>query len=271
MLNMQNCQCGRPSKEAFTLIELLVVIAIIAILAAVLLPVLASAQERAKRIQCLSNLRQIGTGAILYAADFDDKVPPVNTTLTPPVNYVQDAISNGVLNALSTYMKLATNSNHSMWTCPDRSPLLPFDNGNNQTYIGYSYMGGMTTWANIPAIPAGSRNAWSPVKMGQSKPWWVIGADGIMKIGSVWAGQNSLAVTSAPYEYGNVPPHKKGNDCAGGNEVFCDGSATWCRWQTMHRFNGFVGVAGGVSVFWYQDPQGMSLQQMTLLSTLWPN
>jgi prepilin-type N-terminal cleavage/methylation domain-containing protein/prepilin-type processing-associated H-X9-DG protein len=62
----------RPRDRAFTLIELLVVIAIIAILAAILFPVFAQAREKARHASCLSNLKQIGTGAMLYLQDYDE-------------------------------------------------------------------------------------------------------------------------------------------------------------------------------------------------------
>lgn len=61
--------------RGFTLIELLVVIGIIAMLIAILLPVLGFARDRGKAVQCLANLRTIGQGVYLYAGDFDGHFP----------------------------------------------------------------------------------------------------------------------------------------------------------------------------------------------------
>lgn len=62
-------------KNAFTLIELLVVIAIISILAAILFPVFARARESARRASCLSNLKQVGLGVMMYVQDYDERYP----------------------------------------------------------------------------------------------------------------------------------------------------------------------------------------------------
>ena len=71
------------SRRGFTLIELLVVIAIIAILAAILFPVFASARESARRTTCVSNLRQLGMAAHMYAGDYDELFPATTTPAIP--------------------------------------------------------------------------------------------------------------------------------------------------------------------------------------------
>ena len=67
-----------PSGSGFTLIELLVVIAIIAILAAILFPVFARAREQGKKASCISNLKQLSVGGLMYADDNTGKIGPTN-------------------------------------------------------------------------------------------------------------------------------------------------------------------------------------------------
>ena len=76
-------------KKFFTLIELLVVIAIIAILAAMLMPALQQARERAQATSCQSNLKQVTTGLLLYADNNKDYFPiPVDQSLNNPGNFI---------------------------------------------------------------------------------------------------------------------------------------------------------------------------------------
>lgn len=77
---------SRRKLQGFTLIELLVVIAIIAILAAILFPVFAQARSKARQISDLSNIKQMGTGAMMYVQDYDEVLmsPAFRTCGGPP-------------------------------------------------------------------------------------------------------------------------------------------------------------------------------------------
>jgi prepilin-type N-terminal cleavage/methylation domain-containing protein/prepilin-type processing-associated H-X9-DG protein len=150
----------RRRRGAFTLIELLVVIAIIAILAAILFPVFAQAREKARQASCLSNMKQMSLGVLMYTQDYDEKFPKAQHL---------DNYNNGWANSWAVvtqpYVK-----NYGVYRCPSDGDTSVRNADWNWAGVGISYT------VNMESNYVGS--AWvvmGPFGMGsgQAGAFWV--------------------------------------------------------------------------------------------------
>jgi len=146
----------RRARTAFTLIELLVVIAIIAILAALLLPALAKAKERALRINCASNLRQIGLGINMYSTDYNDFVPFICWDEGwPQLSYFPCFVEPGTANVKEGYYGLGilwrtkAVPHPKVFYCPSQAK-----QNANMTYEYYTQVG---PWPSVPLTETAGR------------------------------------------------------------------------------------------------------------------
>jgi len=254
-------QASGPGTEAFTLIELLGTIAIIGILAALLLPALVGAKERARRANCKNAQRQWLLAVHLYGDDNEQWLP--SGAANPPFGAVDDHIpivSNATSNALLQYIGVPR-----LLHCPSFADYFKKDasfelEAMGYGYvIGYNYLGGHTNtpW---PAV-AGSTAQWiSPQKLTDNNMLVVVsdmndwsradrrtfaphGSHGPMLAGTDASNQNSAANASA----------KTSADigAAGGNCGLLDGSVVWrnIRQMQIHRGSQQWGDDGCVAMW----------------------
>lgn len=134
--------CCKEQRWGFTLIELLVVIAIIAILAAILFPVFAKAREKAREANCLSNVKQIMLGTLMYVEDYDGMYP---------MAYVSSAAlpGGGQSYAMAIYPYIKQGVRDGIWWCPSSGLDRVEWHTGHSAYVQYG-LSAQIHWATTP-------------------------------------------------------------------------------------------------------------------------
>ena len=146
-MNTFKTGCGwfHRKKQGFTLIELLVVVAIIAVLIALLLPALTNARESARRVVCMSNLKNLGTAFTYYLNDGNNKLPPgTGWDYVPPTNAYQ--YWRYWFEYLNPYTFYTQQQNKDVFSCPS-------DQNQNYVHISFRANFDMFRWSQAYQTP----------------------------------------------------------------------------------------------------------------------
>ena len=232
--NLAGCSAYYSSRRllAFTLIELLVVIAIIAILAAMLLPALVSAREKAKRTSCRSGLRQLSLALQLYGGDNADRLPQ---------GYRDNGETHTIWISTNTFNAIKRYSATNMSTCPSLAGTFQYFQEGIGWVIGYSYNGGhKKPWPGEPnpkwispqkftdgplLTLACDLNAWAEPVGGQG---WVIAPH--------CQGGAARQSGDVPFLWVNKTTKSSEVGAKGGNVALLDGSVQWKNIRSMTNY-----------------------------------
>jgi prepilin-type processing-associated H-X9-DG protein len=219
-------------KPAFTLIDLLVVIAVIALLAALLFPVLAGARKKGRQATCVSNLKQIGLAATLYMQDYDEHYPLGHSPASDPLTRADhNDYEMHFIDLLRPYIK--NRRNEGVWRCPE-DPSSRFDE-DHEFRVSYSINAWFEYGTSLAQVAAPAHKVYVLESTDDDHfHWWELGrhlvSDPIPPLDQL--PQKELLVQVAMTRHSD-----------GAHYLFADGHVKWSHfaplWGTTHETNAF--------------------------------